>query len=45
MHEPLPSVPARALTRTLFLFVLLLMIGALAWMAWIAAINVNQIGV
>ncbi len=43
--EILPSVPAPGLTRALFLLILLLMVGALVYAAWIAITNAGQIGV
>lgn len=45
MHEMLPPVPARGLTRALFLLILLLMLGALVYTAWIAISYAGQIGV
>ncbi len=45
MPEILPSVPAPGLTRALFLLILLLMVGALVYAAWIAITNAGQIGV
>ena len=45
MHETLPSVPAPGLTRALFLVILLLMLGALVYTAWIAISNAGLIGV
>ncbi len=45
MPEISPSVPAPGLTRALFLLILLLMVGAVVYAAWMAITYAGQIGV